>query len=75
MTELQGAVALAQLSRVGEFTSRRNELGTLWKNYLRDVPGISTQTVAPGSKHSYFLALFASTSACCPVPHRTFPRP
>ena len=58
MTELQGAVALAQLSRVEEFTSRRNQLGTLWKNYLSDVPGISTQTVAPGSKHSYFLALF-----------------
>jgi perosamine synthetase len=58
MTELQGAVALAQLARVEEFTSRRNKLGTLWKNYLNDVPGISTQTVAPGSKHSYFLALF-----------------
>jgi dTDP-4-amino-4,6-dideoxygalactose transaminase len=58
MTELQGAVALAQLSRVEEFTSRRNKLGTLWKNYLAGMPGISTQTVAPGSKHSYFLALF-----------------
>jgi dTDP-4-amino-4,6-dideoxygalactose transaminase len=43
---------------VEEFTSRRNKLGTLWKNYLSGVPGISTQTVAPGSKHSYFLALF-----------------
>lgn len=58
MTELQGAVALAQLDQVGEFTARRNLLGTLWKNYLAEIPGISTQTVAPGSKHSYFLALF-----------------
>lgn len=58
MTELQGAVALAQLSRVAEFTSRRNQLGTLWKGYLSGMPGISTQTIAPGSKHSYFLALF-----------------
>jgi len=58
MTELQGAVALAQLSRVEEFTSRRHKLGTLWKNHLSEMPGISTQTVAPGSKHSYFLALF-----------------
>jgi len=58
MTELQGAVALAQLTRVEEFTSRRHELGTLWKNYLSGMPGISTQIVPPGSKHSYFLALF-----------------
>ena len=58
MTELQGAVALAQLSRLAEFVHRRNKLGTLWKNYLSDMPAISTQTVAPGSKHSYFLALF-----------------
>ena len=58
MTELQGAVALAQLARVEEFTSRRNMLGTLWKNYLSEMPGISTQKIAPGSKHSYFLALF-----------------
>jgi dTDP-4-amino-4,6-dideoxygalactose transaminase len=58
ITELQGAVALAQLSRVEEFTSLRHKLGTLWKSYLAGMPGISTQTVAPGSKHSYFLALF-----------------
>ena len=58
MTELQGAVALAQLSRVEEFTSRRHKLGTLWKSSLDGIPGISTQAVAPGSKHSYFLALF-----------------
>jgi perosamine synthetase len=58
MTELQGAVALAQLSRVEEFTSRRNHLGTLLANLLREAPGISTQRIAPGSKHSYFLGLF-----------------
>ena len=67
MTELQGAVALAQLTRLEEFTSRRNMLGTLWKNHLCGMPGISTQMVAPGSKHSYFLALFCfdvNTLAC-----------
>jgi dTDP-4-amino-4,6-dideoxygalactose transaminase len=58
MTELQGAVALAQLDRVGEFTSRRHKLGTLCKNYLGGLPGIFTQVIAPGSKHAYFLLLF-----------------
>jgi perosamine synthetase len=58
MTELQGAVALAQLDRVEAFTARRHQLGTLLRSYLAEIPGISTQTIAAGSKHSYFLALF-----------------
>lgn len=58
MTELQGAVGLAQLSRLDEFTARRNYLGTLCNNGLSEFPGISTQFIAPGSKHSYFLFLF-----------------
>ena len=58
MTELQGAVALAQLQQVQAITARRNVLGTRLSEALADVPGIITQTVAPGSKHTYFLYLF-----------------
>lgn len=58
MTELQGAVALAQLTKLDAFTSRRNELGTRWREHLSRIPGVSTQTIAQGSRHSYFLALF-----------------
>ncbi len=58
MTELQGAVALAQLERLGEFTARRNALGTRLARLLEAVPGVATQRIAPGSRHSYFLFLF-----------------
>jgi len=58
MTEMQGAVALAQLERLREFTSRRHELGTRLSAHLSDVEGITLQRIRPGSKHSYFLYLF-----------------
>jgi len=58
MTELQGAVALAQLERLREITDRRNALGTRLSRILEGHPGIGVQPVAAGSKHSYFLYLF-----------------
>ena len=58
MTELQGAVALAQLERVGAITSRRNELGTKLNSLLGEVPGISPQRVPDVCLHSYFLYFF-----------------
>lgn len=58
MTELQGAVALAQLERVEKITSRRHQLGTLLNELLRTTPGIVPQTVPAACRHSYFLYLF-----------------
>ena len=58
MTELQGAVALAQLERVQDIADRRNQLGTRLSELLRAIPGIVPQTVPPGCHHSYFLYLF-----------------
>ncbi|MEK7405387.1 MAG: DegT/DnrJ/EryC1/StrS family aminotransferase [Acidobacteriota bacterium] len=58
MTELQGAVALAQLERLPEIVAARSRLGTRLDRQLAEIPGISPQTVAAGSKHSYFLHLF-----------------
>ncbi len=58
MTELQGAVALAQLERVEEITTRRNQLGTRLNQLIRQVPGVSAQPVPAGCFHSYFLYLF-----------------
>jgi dTDP-4-amino-4,6-dideoxygalactose transaminase len=57
MTELQGAVALAQLERVGEIVERRNRLGTLLNDLLSRIPGIFPQAIPQGCKHSYFLYL------------------
>ena len=58
MTELQGAVALAQLDKVEAIAARRNELGTRLSAMLAGCPGIATQRIAAGSRHSYFLYLF-----------------
>ena len=58
MTELQGAVALAQLERVREIVERRNRLGALLNQLLSRVPGIFPQAIPQGCKHSYFLYLF-----------------
>jgi dTDP-4-amino-4,6-dideoxygalactose transaminase len=58
MTELQGAVALAQLEKVDAIAARRNALGTRLSAGLAECPGITTQRVATGSRHSYFLYLF-----------------
>jgi len=58
ITELQGAVALAQLERVQDITARRNQLGTRLNELLRAIPGIIPQTIPAGCLHSYFLYLF-----------------
>ncbi len=59
MTEMQGAVALAQLERLDEFVTRRTELANRLAAHLDVIEGISLQRVPSGSAHSYFLFLFA----------------
>jgi perosamine synthetase len=58
LTELQGAVALAQLDRVEEITSRRNQLGTKLNALLAGIPFVLTQRIPDGCRHSYFLYFF-----------------
>ena len=58
MTELQGAVARAQLARLEEIVNRRNHLGSRLSALVSRIAGIAPQNVADGSKHSYFLFLF-----------------
>ncbi len=59
MTEMQGAVALAQLERLPEFVEKRTRLADRLAGHLRGIEGISLQRIEPGSTHSYFLFLFA----------------
>jgi len=54
MTELQGAVGLAQLEKVRGVVSSRHELGDYLTELIGDVPGIRTAPVTPGGKHSYW---------------------
>jgi dTDP-4-amino-4,6-dideoxygalactose transaminase len=58
MTELQGAVALAQLERVQSVVDTRNRLGTKLNSLLAQIPGIVPQAVPEGHRHTYFLYLF-----------------
>lgn len=59
MTELQGAVALAQIQRVREVVAARNRLASQLNELLRSVPGVTPQFVPEGCYHSYFLYLFS----------------
>lgn len=54
MTELQGAVGIAQLAKLGESIKRRIEMADALTTALDGVPGISTPTVQPGSVHTFW---------------------
>jgi perosamine synthetase len=58
MTELQGAVALAQLTKVEQIVATRNQLGVRLDTYLREIPGVAPQETPEGCRHGYFLYLF-----------------
>ncbi len=58
MTELQGAVALAQLDKVEAVVAARNRLGMQLDAYLRQIPGLAPQQTPEGCRHGYFLYLF-----------------
>ncbi|MGH6849422.1 MAG: DegT/DnrJ/EryC1/StrS family aminotransferase [Methylocella sp.] len=43
MSNLQAAVGVAQLERLNEFVAMKREMGRLYREYFRDVPGIQHQ--------------------------------
>ena len=55
MTELQGAVGLAQLEKVRDVVDRRNRLGDSLTSLIADVSGVDAAPVTPGGRHSYWL--------------------
>jgi dTDP-4-amino-4,6-dideoxygalactose transaminase len=74
MTELQGAVALAQLDRVEEVARNRNRLGTMLNGLLANVEGVVPQKVPEGYEHTYFHYLFRldrSVLACSTIDFAT----
>ncbi len=54
MTELQGAVALAQLDKLERAVARRVHAAERLTERLRGVPGIRTPETTPGCKHTYW---------------------
>jgi len=55
MTELQGAVALAQLRKVQNIVASRRRVGDTLTKLLSEVEGVNPPKTLPGSKHSYWL--------------------
>ena len=60
MTELQGAVGLAQLSKAPSFVAHRRRVAGLVTDHLRGAPGIITPHVAPGADpvHWFYLVTY-----------------
>ena len=54
MSELQGAVALAQLRQLEDFVSRRVKAAALLTGLLQDLPGIRTPSCTPGDVHAFW---------------------
>lgn len=55
MTELQGAVARAQLKKVGWVVERRRAVAESLTKRLSEIEGVSPPKVPKGCKHSYWL--------------------
>jgi len=54
MSELQGAVALAQLGKVQRVVERRQRIAAQLNGGLADAPGIERPVVTPGATHAYW---------------------
>jgi dTDP-4-amino-4,6-dideoxygalactose transaminase len=54
MTELQGAVAIAQLDKVGWICEQRNKYGSGLTEGIKDLPGIYPPEIIDGCKSSYW---------------------
>jgi perosamine synthetase len=54
MSELVGAVAIAQLKKVRGICERRNKLGDMLTGLISDLPGIQPHRITPGGKSSYW---------------------
>jgi len=55
MTELQGAVALAQTRKLGSILGRRRTTGELLTSYINEIDGINPPWVHEKALHSYWI--------------------
>lgn len=68
MTELQGAVALAQTRRLPGLIEARRETATLLRDLLNEIPGIEMPHDPPYTKPSWWMFAFrqVATGTICP---------
>jgi perosamine synthetase len=74
MTELQGAVGLAQLGKAESFVARRRRVAALLTERLSDAPGIEPPFVLEGAEPVYWFYLLTLNKAVLPVDQPTFMR-
>ncbi|MCE9591143.1 MAG: DegT/DnrJ/EryC1/StrS family aminotransferase [Planctomycetes bacterium] len=74
MTELQGAVALAQFERLESIASKRNRLGDRLSSAISGIPGVIPYRVVPGAKSSYWFYMFRIDPAVLGVDRDEFSR-
>jgi perosamine synthetase len=55
MSSLQAALGLAQLERVEELVTRKREIFAWYHENLKDVPGLSLNYEAPGTKSTFWM--------------------
>ena len=60
MTELQGAVGIAQLKKLPGICARRAEIGSRITEGIRDLPGIHPHAVRPEDTCTYWFYMFRS---------------
>ena len=58
ITELQSAVALAQLDKLEWICNRRNAYGDKLSEAIKGLPGISIPKIEEGNKSSYWFYMF-----------------
>src|SRR6267143_5500974 len=62
LTDIQGALAFAQMGRAEEMRSRRDVIARRYSEGLGGVPGLATPKVAPGVRHAWHLYQVAVAS-------------
>jgi perosamine synthetase len=72
MTELQGAVALAQLGKADAFIARRRAAAEVMTKELKDVPGILTPPEVSGAEPVYWFYLVTLDKSVLSVDQPTF---
>jgi dTDP-4-amino-4,6-dideoxygalactose transaminase len=72
MTDLQGAVGLAQLKKVGAAVAKKQWAANQLNEVVASEPGLSMQTVLPDARHSYWVFAFHMEPTAFRVPAKQF---
>lgn len=58
LTELQGAVGLAQVRKIGEIVARRRRSAELLAKLLKEIPGVNPPYITPGANPTWWIFSF-----------------